>query len=130
MQAVVEAATVLALFHLGGGEIILILALLLFLIGARKLPELGRGLGRGILEFREATKRLADAADDEAADAGRSVGGIYGKPAAEALTADNKVAELYEPAVFRKEIHWQKGFKSTFARMCNGLLRLIRAMLR
>ncbi len=36
----------LALFSLSGGEIILILALLLILLGVRKLPELGQGLGR------------------------------------------------------------------------------------
>ena len=38
-----------------------------------------------------------------ASDAGRSVGGIYGKAAAQALTPDNQVAELYDPAVLGKE---------------------------
>ena len=38
--------------------------------------------------------------DDEAGEAGRSIGGIYGKPAAQALTPDNQVAELYDPAAF------------------------------
>jgi sec-independent protein translocase protein TatA len=37
-------------------EIILIVALVLLLFGARKLPELARGLGQGIKEFRKATK--------------------------------------------------------------------------
>jgi sec-independent protein translocase protein TatA len=45
----------LAIFNLGGGEIILILALVLILFGAKKLPELARGLGQGIREFRKAT---------------------------------------------------------------------------
>jgi len=45
-----------ALFNLGGGEIILILALVLILFGARKLPELARGLGQGIKEFKKATR--------------------------------------------------------------------------
>jgi sec-independent protein translocase protein TatA len=45
---------VLALFNLGGTEIILILALVLILFGAKKLPELAKGLGAGIKEFKEA----------------------------------------------------------------------------
>ena len=45
----------LAIFNLGGGEIILILALVLILFGAKKLPELARGLGQGIREFKKAT---------------------------------------------------------------------------
>jgi sec-independent protein translocase protein TatA len=46
---------VLALFNLGGTEIILVLALVLILFGAKKLPELARGLGTGIKEFKKAT---------------------------------------------------------------------------
>src|SRR5947209_3968622 len=49
--------TFLALFNLGGGEIILILALILILFGARKLPELAKGLGQGIKEFKKATRK-------------------------------------------------------------------------
>ena len=46
---------VLALFNPGGTEIILILALVLILFGAKKLPDLARGLGTGIKEFKKAT---------------------------------------------------------------------------
>jgi sec-independent protein translocase protein TatA len=52
--------TMLALFNLGGGEIILILALILILFGARKLPELAKGLGQGIKEFKKATREVTD----------------------------------------------------------------------
>ena len=47
--------SILGLFNLGGGEIILILAIILILFGARKLPELAKGLGQGIKEFKKAT---------------------------------------------------------------------------
>jgi sec-independent protein translocase protein TatA len=103
MQAVAATAVMLALFNLGGAEITLILTLILILFGARKLPELGRGLGRGISEFLRATRRVLDEIDGEASEAGRSVGGVYGKPAAQALTPDNKVAELYDPAILQDE---------------------------
>ena len=45
----------LAIFNLGGGEIILILAIVLILFGAKRLPELAKGLGQGIREFKKAT---------------------------------------------------------------------------
>jgi sec-independent protein translocase protein TatA len=44
---------ILALFNLGGGEIILILAVVLILFGAKRLPELAKGLGQGIREFKK-----------------------------------------------------------------------------
>ena len=52
--------TFFALFNLGGGEIILVLALVLILFGARKLPELAKGLGQGIKEFKKATREVTD----------------------------------------------------------------------
>jgi sec-independent protein translocase protein TatA len=50
----------LGLFNLGGGEIILILALVLILFGAKKLPELAKGLGTGIKEFKKATRDVTE----------------------------------------------------------------------
>ena len=53
---------------LGGWEIILILAVVLILFGAKKLPELAKGLGTGIKEFkkatREVTEEISNASDD------------------------------------------------------------------
>jgi sec-independent protein translocase protein TatA len=45
---------------MGGGEIILVLALALILFGAKKLPELAKGLGKGINEFKKATRDVTD----------------------------------------------------------------------
>src|SRR5205085_12486178 len=42
--------TMLAVFGLGGWEVVLILAVVLSLFGAKKLPELAKGLGQGIKE--------------------------------------------------------------------------------
>jgi len=48
------------MFGLGGGEIILILFVILLLFGAKKLPELAKGLGKGISEFKKASKDIKD----------------------------------------------------------------------
>jgi len=45
---------------LGGWEIVLILAVVLILFGAKKLPELAKGLGTGIKEFKKATRDVTD----------------------------------------------------------------------
>jgi sec-independent protein translocase protein TatA len=54
---------------LGGWEIVLILAVVLILFGAKKLPELAKGLGQGIKEFKKAandvTSEINRAADDD-----------------------------------------------------------------
>jgi len=44
----------IAFFNLGPWEIFLILIVILILFGAKKLPEVARGLGKGINEFRDA----------------------------------------------------------------------------
>lgn len=41
---------------LGGQEFLLIALILLLLFGAKRLPELAKGLGRGIREFKDASK--------------------------------------------------------------------------
>ena len=42
------------MFNLGSGEILLIFLGILLMFGAKKLPELARGLGKGLNEFRDA----------------------------------------------------------------------------
>jgi sec-independent protein translocase protein TatA len=45
---------------IGGWELVLILSVVLILFGAKKLPELARGLGTGIKEFKKATRDVND----------------------------------------------------------------------
>ena len=45
---------------MGGSQIVLILALILIFFGARKIPELAKGLGQGIKEFKKATREVTD----------------------------------------------------------------------
>lgn len=43
---------------LGTGEIMIILLVILLLFGAKRIPDLARGLGKGIREFKDATKEI------------------------------------------------------------------------
>ena len=55
------------LFMIGGigtSEIILIVFALLLLFGGKKLPELMRGMGRGIREFKDAVNTPSDEVND------------------------------------------------------------------
>jgi len=45
---------------LGIPELLIILAILVLVFGASRLPEIGRGIGRGIRNFKEATKEGSD----------------------------------------------------------------------
>ena len=61
-----------AFFNLGPWEILLVLIVVLVLFGAKRLPELARGLGLGINEFRDAVdsskKEIMDVIDSDNAD--------------------------------------------------------------
>lgn len=48
----------------GGWEWIVIILVVLIFFGAKKIPELARGLGRGIREFKDATKEIKKDIDD------------------------------------------------------------------
>lgn len=52
--------------NLGGWEFMLILVAILLLFGAKKLPELARGLGKGIREFKDATTQIQTEISTEA----------------------------------------------------------------
>ncbi|BDQ02419.1 MAG: twin-arginine translocase TatA/TatE family subunit [Ignavibacterium sp.] len=46
--------------NLGAGEIILIILVILLLFGAKKIPELAQGLGKGMKEFKKAVRDVED----------------------------------------------------------------------
>lgn len=48
------------MFGLGFGELVLIFIIALIFIGPKKLPELAKGLGKGIREFQNAAKGFGD----------------------------------------------------------------------
>jgi len=60
--------------NFGAGEIILILLVILILFGAKKIPELARGIGKGMSEFKKGLKEVeneikdADKKEDKTTD--------------------------------------------------------------
>lgn len=52
----------------GGTEIFIILAVVLLFFGAKKIPELARGIGQGIVEFKKTTKDSEELTEQQSAD--------------------------------------------------------------
>lgn len=53
------------MFGLGMPELIIILVIIVIIFGAGKLPEIGAGIGKGIKNFKEATRQEEKKALDE-----------------------------------------------------------------
>lgn len=95
---------VLLFFDIGGGEIILILIVALILFGGDKLPELARGLGKGIRDFkdasegvkREITNQIDSFEAKKAAEAEEKRASEEAKKNEEAPT---KIAEVQRPVI-------------------------------
>lgn len=58
----------LLFLNLGTGEIVLLVLALLLLFGGKKIPELARGLGRGIREFKDASNGVKKDIQDSLKD--------------------------------------------------------------
>jgi sec-independent protein translocase protein TatA len=54
-------------FNLGPGELLLILAIALVVLGPKKLPDAGRSLGKGLREFKDsmANMSVSDEKDED-----------------------------------------------------------------
>ena len=66
----------------GPWEIVLIVIAILILFGGKKIPELARGMGQGVREFKKAARGVKDELESAA---------TYDEPAAEKPAAEKKV---------------------------------------
>ena len=53
---------------LGTSEVLVIMVVILVFFGAKRIPELARGLGKGIREFKDATKEIKNDIENAASD--------------------------------------------------------------
>lgn len=68
-QEICKTTQKIITMHLGTSEIILIALVVLLLFGGKKIPELMKGLGKGVKSFKDGMKGLEDdvKSDDKAA---------------------------------------------------------------
>lgn len=57
--------TLIILFSLGMPEILLIALVVLLIFGGKKIPELMRGLGKGVSEFKKGMKDIEEQINEE-----------------------------------------------------------------
>jgi len=74
----------------GGWQVILIVVIILILFGAKKIPELAKGLGQGIKEFKKATKEVTDEIHNAGTETTASKTPPAHTTAQSATTPDNK----------------------------------------
>ena len=87
---------VLFLGDLGGGEIMLIMVVILIFFGANKIPELARGLGKGIREFKDASTEIRKEFEGHGLPAQPAAPSPYAAPVAYAAVAPD-TAPAYAP---------------------------------
>jgi Sec-independent protein translocase protein TatA len=97
-----------------GGEMLFLLVGVLILFLSSRIPNFAEGLRRAFREFLKASRDIGSEFDQAGFDAGQNLGGIYGKPAAEALTIENTNVELYDPDALHEDVRvrrvsgWEK----------------------
>ncbi len=56
---------IFAVLGLSGTELIIVVVAILVLFGAKKIPEFAKGLGKGINEFKKASREVTDSIESE-----------------------------------------------------------------
>ena len=85
--------------NLGFPEIIMIFIIALLVFGPKKLPELGKSLGKGLREFKKATDELKSNWDEQLKDVEKSVNEVRDTVHSATRDIENKIkAEVYSTA--------------------------------
>jgi len=63
----------LLFFNLGGGEIFIVLMIVLLFFGSKRIPEVARNLGRGIRQFKNAAEDIQRDISDSVTDVKRKI---------------------------------------------------------
>jgi sec-independent protein translocase protein TatA len=84
-----------AIFGLGTTELVMVLAVVLILFGPKKLPELAKGLGKGLREFRKASDEVGQAIQEASIEEIEAPKGSV-TPTVTAVTTEPEVVEQAE----------------------------------
>jgi TatA/E family protein of Tat protein translocase len=84
--------------NIGMPELIVIFTIALLIFGPRKLPELGRSLGRSLSEFKKASNELRSTLEEEIRIEEQQQRETAKPAAPAAVTTDAPVAQAEEPA--------------------------------
>lgn len=85
--------------QLGFPELIMIFIIALLVFGPKKLPELGKSLGKGLKEFKKATDELKSNWDEQLKDVEKSVSEVKDTVHSATRDIENKIkTEIYSPA--------------------------------
>ena len=127
MQRFANTIAILASYLPGRYELLLIISVMLILFLSKKPPPIARSLRHASAE---AFRHFIDEINNIAGGAGKSLGGIYGKRGAQALTPDNQTAELYDPAFLRgkRDPHDRRRFRRWMQSMSQALRDLYRRL--
>jgi len=63
----------LLFFNLGGGEIFIIVLFVLLFFGSKRIPEMMRGMGKGIRMFKDATQDIQQDIEDSVKDVKKDI---------------------------------------------------------
>ncbi len=81
---------------LGWNEILLILVIVLMLFGGKKIPELMRGLGKGIREFNDAKSNVRKEIEEGLSERDRPVASTAVAPSANGVS-ENSTSSTVQP---------------------------------
>jgi len=84
-----------AIFGLGTTELVMVLAVVLILFGPKKLPELAKGLGKGLREFRKASDEVGQAIQEASIEEIEAPKGSV-TPTVTAVTTEPELVEQAE----------------------------------
>jgi len=77
-------------FGIGTGELVILLVVLLLVFGAKRLPEMGRSLGKGMREFKEGVAGAQESVDEPVPPPARELPPASSQPDSEESPAETE----------------------------------------